>query len=206
MTRDVSPLHLALLALLGAVGVWSAIDPFDPTIWVLEVFPAMIALVLITLSYKRFRLTNLLYVLITLHALILLVGGHYTYALVPAFDWLREPMGWSRNHFDRVGHFAQGFVPAMIARELLLRTSPLKSGKWLFAIITLSCLGISAAYELLEWGVAITAKESAEAFLAMQGDIWDTQKDMFLALCGAVLALLLLGKIHDKELKKIERL
>ena len=132
--------------------------------------------------------------------MILLVGAHYTYAEVPAFNWLRDTFDLARNHYDRVGHFAQGFVPAVIARELLLRTSPLKEGRWLFTVVTLGCLGISAAYELIEWAAAELSGEAADAFLATQGDVWDTQKDMGLALVGAMLAQLLLGPLHSRQI------
>lgn len=196
---------LALLAGVLAVTIWSAIEPHDRLTWVLETAPVFVAVALLSATYRTFPLTNLLYALVALHAVVLLIGGHYTYALVPAFDWLRDVFGWSRNHYDRVGHFVQGFVPALIARELLLRTSPVKPGKWLFAIVILACLGISAAYELLEWIAAETGGAAAEAFLAMQGDVWDTQKDMGLALIGAVASLLLLSRWHDRQLLKLEQ-
>jgi putative membrane protein len=139
------------------------------------------------------------------HGLILLVGAHYTYAEVPLFNWLRDAWDLSRNHYDRVGHFAQGFVPAIVARELLIRTSPLTAGRWLFAVVTLSCLGISAAYELVEWAAAASTGEAATAFLATQGDIWDTQKDMALALVGAIAAQITLGRIHDRQIAALTR-
>lgn len=137
--------------------------------------------------------------------LVLLIGAHYTYAKVPLFEYLREYFSWSRNHYDRLGHFVQGFVPAMVARELLLRTSPLRRGKWLLAIILLGCLGISAAYELLEWATAEVMGEGADAFLGTQGDVWDTQKDMLMAFIGAATALATLSRFHDKALKKVSR-
>jgi putative membrane protein len=139
------------------------------------------------------------------HGLILLVGAHYTYAEVPLFNWLRDAWDLSRNHYDRVGHFAQGFVPAIVARELLIRTSPLAAGRWLFAVVTLSCLGISAAYELVEWAAAASTGEAATAFLATQGDIWDTQKDMALALVGAIAAQVTLGRTHDRQIAALRR-
>jgi putative membrane protein len=158
---------------------------------------------LLAAYYRRFTLTNLLYTLIAMHCVILFIGGHYTYAEVPLFNWLRDEFHLSRNYYDRVGHFVQGLVPAMVARELLLRTSPMKPGKWLFAIIVLGCLGISAAYELIEWQVSVNTGEGADAFLGTQGDIWDTQKDMAMAFLGAICALLSLGRAHDRALQKL---
>ena len=188
----------ALLVLLGIV-LWSAIDPADRLTWWLEAIPALAAIVILVATRSKFPLTPLAYVLIWIHCVILLVGAHYTYAQVPAFNWLRDTFDLARNHYDRVGHFAQGFVPAIIARELLLHTSPLKEGRWLFVIVTLGCLGISAAYELIEWAAAELSGEAADAFLATQGDVWDTQKDMGLALVGAMLAQLLLGRLHSRQ-------
>jgi putative membrane protein len=156
-------------------------------------------------TIRRFPLTDLLYLLIWLHAVILLVGGHYTYAEVPVFNWLRDSFELQRNYYDRVGHFAQGFVPAMIAREILLRTSPLQPGKWLFFIVTCICLAISAGYEFVEWWVAVGTGSAAEAFLGTQGDVWDTQWDMFLAFCGAVVAQLTLSRLHGRQLAKLVR-
>lgn len=171
--------------------------------WWLEALPAFVGLTIIMATFKKFPLTNMLYILLTSHAVILLIGAHYTYAEVPMFNWLRDEFDLSRNHYDRVGHFVQGFVPAIIARELLLRTSPLQAGKWLFTIVTLGCVGISAIYELLEWVVAEATEDGATAFLGSQGDVWDTQKDIFFALVGAVLAQLFLRKTHDAQLAKM---
>jgi putative membrane protein len=192
-------MYVLLMALL-AIFLWSGIHPRDRLTWFLEVFPMLIGVPLLAATYRRFPLTTLLYVLILLHATILMVGGHYTYAEVPLFNWIRDTFHLSRNHFDRVGHFAQGFVPALLAREILLRTSPLRPGKWLFAIIVLMCLGISAIYELIEWAAAMLTGENADAFLALQGDVWDTQKDMALAGVGAVAALLLMPQWQDRQL------
>lgn len=197
--------HLWLLLSLSVIFVWSVINPKDHTVWLLEVFPVIFGLIIITTTYNRFRLTDLSYFLIWVHSIILLVGGHYTYAEVPLFNWLRDALELSRNHYDRVGHIAQGFVPAILAREILLRTSPLKRGKWLFFITTSIVLAISAFYELLEWWVALTSDEAGNAFLASQGDIWDTQWDMFLALIGAIASQLLLGKTHDRQLERIQK-
>ena len=190
----------ALLALVAAVFVWSAIGPYDRFTWVLEVFPAVIGAAVLIATYRRFRFSDLVYFLIAMHAIILMVGGHYTYARVPPFDWLKEVLHFSRNHYDRVGHFAQGFVPAMIAREVLLRTTPLRRGKMLFFLVVCVCLAVSAAYELLEWTGAELAGARATDFLGTQGDPWDTQKDMALALLGAASALLLLSRLHDRRL------
>jgi len=195
-------LHLFLLATLLLIFFWSAIGPADRFTWVLEVLPAVIGVIVLMATIRRFPLTDLLYLLIWLHAVILLVGGHYTYAEVPLFNWLRDSFDLQRNYYDRVGHFAQGFVPAMIAREILLRTSPLQPGKWLFFIVTCICLAISAGYEFVEWWVAVGTGSAAEAFLGTQGDVWDTQWDMFLAFCGATVAQLMLCRYHDRQLQK----
>ena len=195
---------LLALASLCAVCVWSYIDPKDRLTWWLEALPAIIAVVILLATRRPFPLTGLAYALIWIHCVILLVGAHYTYAEVPAFNWLRDTFDLSRNHYDRVGHFAQGFVPAIVARELLIRLTPLRPGGWLFAIVTLSCLGISAAYELIEWAAAAATGEAADAFLATQGDVWDTQKDMALALIGAALAQLTLGRLHDRQIEPLK--
>ncbi len=186
-----------------AVLAWSAIAPYDRLTWWLEVAPALLALVLMVVTWQRFPLTRLLYVLILIHSVILMVGGHYTYARVPAFDWLRDTFELSRNHYDRVGHLAQGFIPAIAARELLLRLTPLSRGGWLFFLVLCVCLAISAVYELIEWGAAIALGGNAEEFLALQGDVWDTQKDMALAGIGAVLAQLGLARWHDQQLQAL---
>lgn len=193
-------LHIALLAIVTAVFVWSGIGPKDRFTWFLEVFPVIIGAAILIPTYRRFRLTNLLYVLLAVHAVILMVGGHYTYAEVPLFDWIRDAMGLARNHYDRVGHFAQGFVPAILAREILLRQRVVTGRGWLFFVVVSICLGFSAFYELLEWSVAELSGSAAEAFLGTQGDVWDTQKDMALALAGSILAQLILSKAHDRQL------
>ena len=186
--------------------VWSAIDSKDQFTWFLEVAPALIGFTLIILTYKKFPLTSLLYTLILIHMIILMVGGHYTYAEVPLFDWIKEILDQSRNNYDKVGHFAQGFIPAILARELLLRKQIVQGSKiWLNYIIVSIVLAFSAFYELIEWWVALLSGEDAEAFLGTQGYIWDTQSDMAYALIGAVTALLLLSKIHDKQLYRLLR-
>lgn len=197
-----TPLQLpaGLLAVTLAVLVWSGIHPHDYFTWLLEVAPVLIALPVLIATRRAFPLTALAYLLIALHAVILMVGGHYTYAEVPLFNWLRDTLALTRNHYDRVGHFAQGFVPALIAREILLRCTPLQRGKMLWFLVVCVCLAISAAYELIEWGVAAASGSDAVAFLATQGDVWDTQKDMALALLGSILALRLLSRLHDQQL------
>lgn len=194
---------LPWLALVLAVLVWSGVGPRDRFTWFLEVAPVLIGLPVLALSWRRFPFTPLLCGLMAMHAVILMVGGHYTYAEMPLFNWLRDALELSRNHYDRVGHVAQGFVPAMIAREILLRRSPLGPGKWLFFLVTCVCLAISAFYEMLEWWVAVASGDQAVAFLATQGDVWDTQWDMFLALLGAVSSQLLLGRWHDRQLARL---
>ena len=194
---------LALLAVAGLVFIWSAIAPHDRLTWGLEVAPVLIGAPLLIATWRRFPLTPLLNRLILLHAIILMIGAHYTYSLVPAGDWLKEALSLSRNHYDRLGHLAQGFMPAILAREILLRRSPLVPGKWLFAICIAFPLAFSAFYEMIEWWVAVIGKAEAESFLATQGDIWDTQWDMFLALIGAVAAQLTLSRAHDRALARL---
>lgn len=193
-----------LLLILAVVFAWSAIKPHDVLTWFLEAFPVIIALPVLWVTYNTFPLTRLVYVLILVHAIILMVGGHYTYAEVPAFNWLRDTFELSRNYYDRVGHFAQGFIPAMIAREILIRKHVVKRGVWLFFIVCCICLSISAVYEFIEWWVAVGSGTAAEAFLGTQGDVWDTQWDMFIALVGAITAQWSLQKWHDKHLTKMQ--
>jgi putative membrane protein len=194
--------NFGLVALCGLclVTLWSWVEPADRLTWWLEALPALIAITLIIIFWKKFPLTGLLLSLVAIHCVILLIGAHYTYAEVPLGYWMQEWFGFTRNNYDKIGHFAQGFVPAIAAREFLLRTSPMRPGKWLFAIITLSVLGISAVYELIEWVAAITSGGAAEAFLGTQGDVWDTQSDMALALIGALTAQALLTRPHDRQL------
>ena len=189
-----------LLAGVACVFVWSGWSPKDRRTWVLEVFPVVVAVPILVATRRRFPLTSLAYVLIALHATILMVGGRYTYAEVPLFDWIRDAFHLARNHYDRLGHFAQGLVPAIIAREILLRKTPLRRGGWLFFLVTCVCLAISAAYELLEWSTAAASGSAADAFLGTQGDPWDTQKDMLLAGIGAIVGQLSLGRTHDRQL------
>jgi putative membrane protein len=202
MKRDTIP--CILFAVVMSIALWSGVNPHDRFTWILETFPAFLAIGILFATRRKFYFTDLAYSLIALHCVVLLVGGHYTYTEVPLFNWLRDDFNLARNYYDRVGHFVQGFVPAMVARELLLRTSPLTSGKWLFVIIVLSCLGISAWYEIFEWGVATLTGEAADSFLGTQGDIWDTQKDMIMAFIGAISALITLSGWHDRTLEKIK--
>lgn len=195
---------LILFIVLTVIFVWSAISPHDRLTWWLEVLPVLIALPVLVLTYKKLEFTRLVYVLILFHALILLVGGHYTYAEVPLFNWLRDTFDLSRNYYDRVGHFVQGFVPAMIAREILLKKSPLAPGRWLFFIVACICLSISACYEFVEWWVAVISGSGADAFLGTQGDVWDTQWDMFTALIGAIIAQVVLANLHNRQMGNLQ--
>ena len=174
--------------------------PFDLTTWFLEVFPVLVAVPLLAATRGGFPLTRLLYWLIFVHALILMVGGHYTYARVPLGFWMQDWFDLGRNHYDRIGHVAQGLVPAMITREILLRRSPLVRGKWLFFLVLCVCMFVSVFYEFIEWWTALIAESASIAFLGTQGDVWDTHWDMFLALCGALLAQVLLSRVHDRQL------
>jgi len=196
---------LALLAATGVVLLWSGIAPLERGTWWMEVAPVFIGVPLLVATFQAFRLSPLLYRLLFLHAVILAVGGHYTYARVPMGFWLQDLLDLSRNHYDRLGHLAQGFIPAILAREILLRRSPLRRGKWLFALVTCTCLAFSAFYELIEWWAALIGGEAAESFLGTQGDPWDTQWDMALALVGAITAQLLLGRMHDRSMEAVVR-
>ncbi|TWX65219.1 DUF2238 domain-containing protein [Colwellia demingiae] len=180
--------------------IWSGISPKDQFTWFLEVLPALIAGVLLLVTYNSFRLTSMLYFFILLHCIVLMIGGHYTYAEVPFFDGL---FGAERNNYDKVGHLFQGFVPALLAREILIRKNVVNGNVWRNVIIVSICLAFSAFYELIEWWVALMSGEDAEAFLGTQGYVWDTQSDMGLALLGAIFSLLLLSKIHNRQLKKV---
>ena len=194
---------LALIVVVLIALVISGVGPYDRMTWWLEVFPIVIGIPLLVATYRRFPLTHLTYTLLAIHALILMVGGHYTYARVPLGAWAQQLFGLARNDYDRLGHFPQGFVPAILAREILLRTSPLVRGRWLFVLVTALCLAFSACYEFIEWWTALAGGESAEAFLGTQGDVWDTQSDMFMALIGAIAAQVLLGSRHDRALASL---
>ena len=191
-----------LLAVVLLVLLWSGIAPHDRFTWFLEVAPVLIGVPVVVLTARRFRLTPLSCTLLAIHACILMVGGKYTYAEVPLGHWVSELMGWTRNNYDRLGHLAQGFVPAIVGREILLRTSPLRRGKWLTAIMIAICLAISASYELIEWATAVSTGTAADAFLGTQGDPWDTQEDMAMAAVGAVLALATLTRVQDRQVSR----
>ena len=191
------------VGIFTGVFVWSALAPTDRFTWWLEVAPAIIGVVILAATWRRFRFTPLVYGLILLHAIVLMVGGHYTYAQVPGFDWMNGLFGEGRNNYDKIGHFAQGFVPAMIAREILIRFNVVNGSGWRFLFIVSFCLALSAFYELIEWWVAIATGSAAEAFLGTQGYAWDTQSDMAMALLGALTALLLLGRWHDWQLARM---
>lgn len=196
-------LKVLWLTLYFIVLIWSGIGPKDQFTWFLEVLPAIIGLGLMAVSLKSFPLTRVLYNFILLHCIVLMVGGHYTYAEVPLFDTIANWMGSERNNYDKVGHFFQGFVPALLAREILIRKSIVNGKAWLNVIIVAICLAFSAFYELIEWWVAVASGENAEAFLGTQGYVWDTQSDMALALVGAIISLIVLAKYHDRQLAKI---
>jgi putative membrane protein len=190
---------------LVALGL-SGLAPYERGTWVLEIFPILIAVPILIVTARRFPLTPLVYRLIFLHALVLMLGGHYTYARVPLGVWMQDVFGFARNHYDRIGHFVQGFVPAVVTREILLRRSPLQRGGWLFFLVTCVCLAISAMYEFIEWGTAVLGGQAADAFLGTQGDVWDTQWDMSLALIGALVAQLTLAQLHQQQVERLDPL
>jgi putative membrane protein len=198
-------IHFALLLFVVAVLGWSGWRPHDRFTWWLEVAPGLAGTLILLATYRRFQFTTLAYTLIAVHICVLCVGGHYTYARVPVFDWLRSIFGWQRNEYDRLGHFLQGFVPAIIAREVLLRCQILARDNWLPFLVLSICLAISACYELLEWLVATMTGTAANDFIGSQGDVWDTQADMLMALIGAVCALVLFSHLHNRALRKLER-
>ena len=201
-TRD-GRYEIALLLSLLAILIWSGIEPHDRFTWFLEVAPVLIGVPILIYIWPRFRLTPVVYTLLWIHAVILMVGGKYTYAEVPIGFWLQDTFGFARNHYDRIGHFAQGFIPAMLAREILIRKSPLRGSRWLPFVVVSICLAFSAFYELIEFWTALVAGGGAEAFLGTQGDVWDTQWDMQMALVGAIVALLALSRLHDRELERM---
>jgi len=194
---------ILLIATIVALIV-SRVGALEPGTWLLEVAPILIVAPILVLTARRFPLTPLVYRLLFVHALILMLGAHYTYAKVPLGFWAQDAFGLARNHYDRVGHLAQGFVPAMLAREVLLCRSPLQRGKWLGFLVVCVCLALSATYELIEWLAAVLGGSAADAFLGTHGDVWDTQWDMFMALVGATSALLLLSRVHDRQLEQVE--
>jgi putative membrane protein len=200
--RRLPPLLLGAYALVLAVSAWR---PYDPLTWLLEVAPALLAAPVLIATYRRFPLTDLAYALIFAQACILALGGHYTYARVPLGEWLREAFHFGRNHYDRIGHFAQGFVPALVARELLRRRTPLTPGGWLTTLCVAVALAVSALYELLEWGVSELSGSAGDAFLGTQGDVWDTQKDIAMALLGALAGMALLQRWHERQLASLAK-
>ena len=195
-------MRLAWIGIFLAVLIWSGIEPKDYMTWCLEVAPVVIGGMVLWFTRERFPLTTLVYVLILIHCIILMVGGHYTYAEVPLGEWVREVFDGSRNNYDKVGHFVQGFIPAMITRELMIRLGVFNSDRWRNFFIVCFCLAFSAFYELIEWWVALLSNEAADAFLGTQGYVWDTQSDMGWALLGSVIALVLLGSLHDRQLRE----
>jgi putative membrane protein len=199
--KEIKMPQVIWIAIFFAVLIWSGIHPKDYFTWFLEVVPALIGFGILVATFKKFRLTSLAYVLILIHCIILMIGGHYTYAEVPLFNWLRDVFDLGRNNYDKVGHLAQGFIPAIIAREIFIRKSVINGAAWRNFLIVCFCLAVSAFYELIEWWVGLLSGESAEAFLGTQGYVWDTQSDMGLALAGAISSLVLLSKWHDKQLK-----
>lgn len=196
-------LVLILLFLIGLIG--SAINPHDYFTWFLEVLPGLVALLILIFTYSRFKFTTLTYWFILVQCYILFIGGHYTYAEVPLFDWIRDFLHQDRNNYDKVGHFAQGFVPAMVVRELFIRQKVVNNKAWLSFVVVSVCLSISAMYEFFEWFVAIVSGQSAEAFLGTQGYVWDTQSDMLFAFIGALVAVVFVSKIQDKKIAEITK-
>jgi putative membrane protein len=196
---------LTLLAVGTVALAVSAIHPYEMGTWWMEVFPIFIGVPILLATYRRFPLTPLVYTLILIHACILMVGGHYTYARVPLGFWMEQAFHFTRNHYDRIGHLAQGFIPAMIAREVILRRTPLGQGGWLFFLVCCVCLAISACYEFIEWWAAVLGGSAATEFLGTQGDVWDTQWDMLMALVGAIAGQSLLARLHDRQLARLRR-
>ena len=202
MRRATYPLTLFVA---GAIlFVLSAVRPYELGTWGMEVFPIVVAVPILAATYHRFPLTPLVYTLIFVHACILMLGGHYTYARVPLGFWMQDLFDFSRNHYDRIGHLAQGFIPALIAREILLRRTPLRPGGWLFFLVTCVCLAVSVCYEFIEWWAALIGGSGATEFLGTQGDVWDTQWDMFMALLGSLLGQLTLSRLHDTQLRRLQ--
>ena len=201
--KKIPPSQFILLGAVAIVLEWSAWQPYDRLTWWLEVFPALAALVVLCATYRRFEFTTLTYTLIALHMCVLFVGGHYTYARVPLFDWLRPIFCWHRNHYDRLGHIMQGFVPAIVTREVFIRLQVLKQTRWQPFLIVCVCLAISAFYELIEWWTALASGDAAISFLGTQGDPWDTQKDMFCALLSAIAAIILLSRVQDRAISRL---
>jgi putative membrane protein len=195
--------HLALFCIALLVLGWSVIQPHDYLTWGLESFPGIIGLAVLVLTYKKFKFTTFVYVLIAIHCCILFVGGKYTYALNPLFEWLKQVFSQERNNYDKVGHFAQGFIPSLIAREILIRFNIVQNRKWAFFICLSIVMFISSSYELLEWFVSVATGSAGDAFLGTQGDIWDTQSDMLYAFIGSSAALILFSGYHDRKIMEM---
>ena len=200
----VNRVHWFLLSAFAVVLLWSGIHPHDYFTWFLEVVPALVGIIVLVVTWPPFRFTMLVYAALCVHAIILAVGGHYTYAEVPLGFWMEHAFGLVRNDYDRIGHFAQGFVPALVAREILVRRGVIARRKWMFFLVVSICLAISAAYELFEWLVALASGSGADAFLGAQGDPWDTQEDMATAIVGAVTALLFFSRWHDRLIGRMD--
>ena len=194
-----------LIILFFIVLIWSGINPYDQTLWFLETIPVLGGVLALFLTYKRFKFTNLTYIFILIHCCILFIGAHYSYAREPFFEWIKAAFELNRNNYDKVGHFAQGFIPALITRELLIRLKVIAKKSWIPFITICICLSISAVYELFEWLIAVLIKQSADDFLGMQGYEWDTQSDMLCALIGASCAIILLSKIQNKQISKMDK-
>ena len=193
--------HLFLILAVLAVIIWSGINPYDRFDWWLEIAPIIIVTPILVFTYRKFPLSNLMYTMIAIHAVILAYGGHSTYALAPLGEWMKTAFGFTRNNYDKIGHFAQGFFPFVYTRELLLRTSPLKRGTWLAFISVCVPLAASALYEIIEWWTSVLSGSAGDSFLGTQGYVWDTQSDMFLCFVGALFAIPLLTKLHDRSMK-----
>jgi len=196
-------LQTSWIVVFLAVLVWSGIGPHDYPTWLLEVAPALLAAAVLWFTRERFPLTRLTYTLILIHCVVLMVGGHYTYAEVPVGEWVRDALDQSRNNYDKLGHFAQGFIPAIVTREILIRKNVVNYPAWRDFLIICVCLAISAFYELIEWWVALLSGDAADSFLGTQGYVWDTQSDMWFALLGAVVALITLSRLHDRQLRSL---
>ncbi len=205
MNQQSSKFHILLLVSLFLILIWSAINPHDYFTWFLEVFPALIGVAILAYTYRRFRFTNLVYVLVLLHCIVLIAGGKYTYALNPLFEYFKELFGWTRNNYDKLGHFMQGFTPALISRELFIRRRAVDGKGYTFFLSIAVPLAFAALYEIFEWLMAIVNGEKVESFLGTQGYFWDTQTDLFMCLVGSIIALLLLTKLHDRQIAEMDK-
>jgi len=203
--NSVSKFHIILLISLFGVLVWSAIKPHDSVTWFLEVLPALLAVAILAFFYRRFRFTDLVYTIVWFHCIVLIVGGKYTYAEMPLFDYFKEFFGWTRNNYDKLGHFMQGFSPALIAREVFIRQNVINGNRWTFFMAVAVPLAFSAFYEFVEWWGAVATGDSAEAFLGTQGYVWDTQTDMFMCFVGSTTSLIIFGQLQNKQIKELGR-